>query len=113
PGGDSPLVAAAKRTGRLGKKPSNVITNDTLVKTGGHFTTTKSQEPIQTEKKEEAPANNNTINVNGGAKAAPAAEAKKKDDKDSKDKKAAAEAKDKALRRAVADYVGESIENVN
>src|SRR5947207_602007 len=40
--GDSPLVAAAKRTGRLGKKPAFVITNDNLVTTGGHFTTTAS-----------------------------------------------------------------------
>ena len=43
---DSPLVAAAKRSGRLGKKPSQVITNDTLVKSGGHFTTTKSQDAL-------------------------------------------------------------------
>ena len=40
---DSPLVAAAKRTGRLGKKPAFVITNDNLVTSGGHFTTTTSQ----------------------------------------------------------------------
>lgn len=40
--GDSPLVAAAKRTGRLGKKPAFVITNDNLVTSGGHFTTTSS-----------------------------------------------------------------------
>lgn len=39
--GDSPLVRAAKATNRLGKKPSSqVITNETLVHTGGHFTTT-------------------------------------------------------------------------
>ena len=43
---DSPLVRAAKATGRLQKKPTNVITNDTLLKTGGHFTTTKSQSPL-------------------------------------------------------------------
>ena len=29
---DSPLVAAAKRAHRLGRKPENVITNDTLTK---------------------------------------------------------------------------------
>jgi hypothetical protein len=45
---DSPLVRAAKATGRLQKKPTNVITNETLVKTGGHFTTTKSQSPLPT-----------------------------------------------------------------
>ena len=45
---DSPLVRAAKATGRLQKKPTNVITNETLVKTGGHFTTMKSQSPLPT-----------------------------------------------------------------
>lgn len=44
--GDSPLVAAAKRTNRLGKKPGYVITNENLVTTGGHFTTTGSQPPV-------------------------------------------------------------------
>jgi hypothetical protein len=38
--GDSPLVRAAKASNRLGKKPAMVITNDTLVRQGGHFTTT-------------------------------------------------------------------------
>lgn len=38
-GVDSPLVRAAKATGRLNKKPSQVITNETLVHEGGHFTT--------------------------------------------------------------------------
>jgi hypothetical protein len=37
---DSPLVRAAKATNRLGKKPTQVITNETLVREGGHFTTT-------------------------------------------------------------------------
>jgi hypothetical protein len=36
---DSPLVRAAKATGRLNKKPGLVITNETLVHEGGHFTT--------------------------------------------------------------------------
>jgi hypothetical protein len=45
---DSPLVAAAKRTNRLGKKPSHVITNENLVTTGGHFTTTTKQGTITT-----------------------------------------------------------------
>jgi hypothetical protein len=31
---DSPLVRAAKATGRLGKKPGYVITNDTLLRVG-------------------------------------------------------------------------------
>ena len=33
----SPLVRAAKATGRLNKKPGFVITNETLLKTGGHI----------------------------------------------------------------------------
>lgn len=37
---DSPLVRAAKATNRLNKKPGQVITNETLVRSGGHFTTT-------------------------------------------------------------------------
>jgi len=44
--GDSPLVAAAKRSGRLGKKPAFVITNENLVTTGGHITTTSSQDNL-------------------------------------------------------------------
>ncbi len=34
---DSPLVRAAKASGRLNKKPGIVITNDTLARSGGHF----------------------------------------------------------------------------
>ncbi len=45
---DSPLVAAAKKAGRLGKKPANVITNESLAKSGGHVTTTTQQTPIST-----------------------------------------------------------------
>ena len=39
---DSPLVAASKRSRRLGKKPANVITNETLKSSGknAHVTTT-------------------------------------------------------------------------
>src|SRR3954453_695882 len=40
--GDSRLVQAAKATNRLNKKPGQVITNETLVHVGGHFTTTTS-----------------------------------------------------------------------
>jgi hypothetical protein len=43
---ESPLVAAARRANRLGKKPAYVITNDNLVRTGGHFTTTDRQTPL-------------------------------------------------------------------
>lgn len=46
---DSPLVAAARRTNRLGKKPAKVITNDNLTKAGSasaHVTTTETQAPL-------------------------------------------------------------------
>jgi hypothetical protein len=46
--GDSPLVRAAKASKRPGIKSSTVITNDTLVRTGGHFTTTSAQQPLPT-----------------------------------------------------------------
>jgi hypothetical protein len=45
---DSPLVAAAKRTNRLNKKPAFVITNDNLQQfQDAHWTTTATQEPIR------------------------------------------------------------------
>jgi hypothetical protein len=41
---DSPLVRAAKATGRLGKKPGFVITNDTLLRVGStHMSIATSQ----------------------------------------------------------------------
>jgi hypothetical protein len=41
---DSPLVRAAKSTGRLGKKPGYVITNDTLLRVGtSHLSISTSQ----------------------------------------------------------------------
>jgi hypothetical protein len=42
PSADSPLVAAAKRAKRLGKKPGYVITNATLVTSGSHAHVTTS-----------------------------------------------------------------------
>lgn len=43
---DSPLVAAAKASGRVVKKAKVVITNETLVHTGGHIGTVDSVHPI-------------------------------------------------------------------
>lgn len=45
---ESAMVAAARRANRLGKKPSRVITNETLKKSEGtaHITTTKVQTPV-------------------------------------------------------------------
>ena len=98
--GDSPLVAAAKRTNRLGKKPATVITNESLVKSGGHFTTTKSQDNLNSQ-----PASSNALPTPAVAekKAPPPPPSKKADPK-------AAEKKEKVLQRAVADYLGESVE---
>jgi hypothetical protein len=45
--GDSPLVRAAKSTNRFGKRSSQVITNETLVREGGHFTTTTAEAQSQ------------------------------------------------------------------
>ena len=49
PQADSPLVAASKRANRLGKKPANVITNETLKQSGAgaHVTTTTQQPRFQ------------------------------------------------------------------
>src|ERR1700737_2937631 len=60
---DSPLVAAAKRTGRLAKKPTNVITNETLVKSGGHLTTASHQAALPSPQLK-APASPNQPNAN-------------------------------------------------
>ena len=52
------MVAAAKRARRKGRKPANVITNETLVKSGGsaHVTTTAQQRPFASPKAYEPPA---------------------------------------------------------
>lgn len=105
---DSPLVAAAKRTGRLGKKPGQVITNDTLVKSGGHFTTTKSQDALGSETKQPARSgsdkplttNNNPAPAAGTSAAAPAA-------KKAEEKKSAASS---AARRAAAAFEGDTLD---
>jgi hypothetical protein len=87
---DSPMVRAAKASGRLNKKPTNVITNETLLRTGGHFTTTAVNPPLP-------PPHPPT----------PAARPRQ----DSyKPKQAETQKKEQALRRAAADYQGESIE---
>ena len=47
PAQDSPLVQAAKRSGRLGHKPKKVITNATLKASKGHVTTTTIQHSVE------------------------------------------------------------------
>lgn len=49
---ESPLVRAARRANRLGKKPGTVITNDSVKKSKGHVTTTTVQRPIHVPKPE-------------------------------------------------------------
>lgn len=44
---ESPLVRAARRANRLGKKPGTVITNESVKKSKGHVTTTTVQRPIE------------------------------------------------------------------
>lgn len=43
---DSPLVAAAKASSAKKRKATIVITNDNLIKSGGHITTTATQAPL-------------------------------------------------------------------
>lgn len=56
---DSPLVAAAKRSNRLGRKPTTkVITNETLKTSGAnaHVTTTAKQTSLESVVKQDPPA---------------------------------------------------------
>ena len=87
---DSPLVRAAKATGRLGKKPGYVITNDTLLRVGAsHMTFATSQgTPLPT-----PPPPKPRVN----APQRPQAQAKPKVDIE-------------AQRRAAQDYAGDSLE---
>src|SRR2546425_469004 len=96
---DSPLVRAAKRTGRLSKKPTNVITNETLVKSGGHITTGATLAPLP----QAPPTNPATVN-----EAYAKAERLKKEAQEKAKKEAIA--RQAAARRADADYTGDSIE---
>jgi hypothetical protein len=91
---DSPLVRAAKATGRLGKKPGYVITNDTLLRVGsGHvgFASSQQMAPLP-----QAPLPRDPT----AAQQRPQADANK----------AAAEAKQRSVRQATSDYYGENLE---
>lgn len=97
---DSPLVRAAKATGRLGKKPTMVITNETLVRTGGHFTSTT----LTTQLPTPYPQPN-------GEQARLEAAMRAKREAEEKARRDVAEKKKQDLQRAASDYYGESIEN--
>lgn len=99
---DSPLVRAAKATGRLNKKPTAVITNETLAKSDGHVTTTKYVTQLPPVAKAEP--------KDDKAKLAAAAELKKKQQAEEKAKKAEAAKKARATRNAAADLYGEEAE---
>lgn len=82
---ESPLAAAARRANRLGKKPVNVITNETLVKANtGHVTTTTNQRTLNLPQTAEAGSGFDASNLKAGeakAKAEAAAQAKKEQEK--------------------------------
>ncbi len=95
---DSPLVRAAKASGRLGKKPKFVITNDTLLKFGGgHIMTTNASAPLP-------PIPPSAITKNKK----PAGRKVETSVKKSEELK-----KERAVRHAAADLYGESIEQKN
>jgi len=100
---DSPLVRAAKATGRLNKKPTAVITNETLAKTDGHVTTTKYITQLPPAPKADAKEDK--------AKLAAAAELKKKQEAEAKAKKEEAAKKARAARNAAADVYEEEAED--
>src|SRR5437867_7487923 len=96
---DSPLVRAAKASGRLGKKPTMVITNETLVRSGGHFTSTT----LTTQLPAAYPQPN-------GEQARLEAAMRAKREAAEQARRDVAERKKQDLQRATADYYGESIE---
>ncbi|MEA2568693.1 MAG: hypothetical protein QOI24_694 [Acidobacteriota bacterium] len=97
---DSPLVAAAKKSKRGKAKPGNVITNDTLSKSGGHIT--------QAEKLPELPAPLPPPKPKPvdpmAAEYARRAEAVKKQEAEKKAKEIAAKKKSDAERATAATY---------
>lgn len=94
---DSPMVAAAKRANRKGKKAENVITNETLNKSGAgaHVTTTAKQRPLTVPKEPPHPTPEMlAVQAREAEKRRVAAEAAKE--------QKAAEAKERAVAAAAA-----------
>lgn len=98
---DSPLVRAAKSTGRLNKKAVNVITNETLAKTGGHFTSTSVTPQL--------PAGSPQYDSAQGRLDVALRQRRAAEEQAKKDAALAAR-KQMEAKRATADYYGESIE---
>jgi len=98
---DSPLVRAAKATGRLNKKAVNVITNETLSKTGGHFTSTTVSPQL--------PAGSPQYDAAQGKVDAALRQRRAAEEQAKKDAALAAR-KQMEVKRAIADYNSESIE---
>lgn len=105
---DSPLVRAAKATKKTATKKSIVITNDNLMKSGGHIYIAN---PSPNPPASAAPQTESVSKIQADLRAKAEAEAKAKADAEakanSKDSAAKREAK---LRAAAEDYYGESIE---
>lgn len=103
---DSPLVAASKRANRKGKKPTNVITNETVKKPSkAHVTTTTVQPPkIKAEPPKPLPTEEQLIRERQAreydAKQAAAAAEKKKQEDEARQRRLAA-----AADAAESDYV--------
>ena len=53
---ESPMVRAARRANRLGKKPKSVITNETVKNSKGHITTTTVKRPVDVPEPKMAPS---------------------------------------------------------
>jgi hypothetical protein len=100
---DSPLVRAAKASGRLGKKPGFVITNEMLAREGGHITTTTIDNPLPEVPKK---AGYDEALVRDENRKRHEAQLKAKADA----AKAAAEKRQQAIRRAAGDLSGDTIE---
>jgi hypothetical protein len=103
---DSPMVQAAKRSKRLGKKPALVITNENLTRFEGaaHITTTNNQPelPHLSPPPSPTPPPAEEVRARDAQKPANASASKPKPTKS---------AAEKAMHAAVADDMGEGVED--
>lgn len=106
---DSPLVKAAKAAKKTQVKKSIVITNDNLMKTGGHIYIANAS-PNPPASAALPPPDTSVSKVQAELRAKAEAEAKVKTDADAKAAKDAAAKREAKLRAAAEDFYGESIE---